>query len=106
MDYLFTRPQLRKLMIEYLNDFLNHCSVSEYDSFIVVDYNYDAHNWNDNGDDVAMEYDSDDGRLYIDKDFLDKFSIWFPLDMKQSKSFIEDWFENMFNVKIKYVAKN
>ena len=51
-----------------------------------------------------MEYDSDDGRLYIDKNFLDKFSIWFPLDMEQIKEFIKNWFENMYNVKIKLVS--
>ena len=51
-----------------------------------------------------MEYDSDDGRLYIDNDFLNKFSIWFSLDMEQIKEFIKDWFEDMYNVKIKYVT--
>ena len=51
-----------------------------------------------------MEYDSEDGRLYIDKNFLDKFTSWFPLDMQQSKSFIKDWFEDIYNVKIlKYI---
>lgn len=98
MNYLVTHPQLRKFMTEYLNDFLNHCSVSEFDSFIVIDYDYEY------SDDIAMEYDSDDGRLFIDKNFLDKFSIWFPLDMEQAKKFIKDWFEDMYNVKVKYVA--
>ena len=51
-----------------------------------------------------MEYDSEDGRLYIDNDFLNKFTSWFPLDMEQSKSFIKDWFEDMYNVKIKLVS--
>lgn len=102
MNYLVTHPQLRKFMTEYLNDLLNQFSVSEIDSFIVIDYNYpipDPHSI----DDIVMEYDSDDGSLYIDNDLLDKFTSWFPLDMKQSKSFIKDWFEDMYNVKIKYV---
>tara|TARA_R110000868_G_scaffold19520_1_gene83976 strand:- start:57 stop:371 length:315 start_codon:yes stop_codon:yes gene_type:complete len=103
MNYLVTHPQLRKFMTEYLNDFLNHCSVSEFDSFIVIDYNYDEPD-EYSIDDIAMEYDSDDGRLYIDKNFLDKFTSWFPLDMQQSKSFIKDWFEDMYNVKIKLVS--
>jgi hypothetical protein len=89
-------------MIEYLNDFLNNCRVSDPDSFIVINYNYDEPD-EYSIDDVAMEYDSDDGRLFIDKNFLDKFSIWFPLDMEQSKLFIKDWFESVYNVKIKYV---
>ena len=103
MNYLVTHPQLRKFMTEYLNDLLNQFSVSEIDSFIIIDYNYDKPDEH-SIDDIAMEYDSDDGRLYIDKNFLDKFSIWFPLDMEQIKEFIKDWFEDMYNVKIKYVT--
>ena len=103
MNYLITHPQLRKFMTEYLNDLLNQFSVSEIDSFIIIDYNYDEPD-EYSTDDIAMEYDSDDGRLYIDKNFLDKFSIWFPLDMEQIKEFIKNWFENMYNVKIKLVS--
>lgn len=103
MNYLVTYPQLRKFMTEYLNDLLNQFSVSEINSFIIIDYNYDEPD-EYSIDDIAMEYDSDDGRLYIDKNFLDKFSIWFPLDMEQIKEFIKNWFENMYNVKIKLVS--
>ena len=103
MNYLVTYPQLRKFMTEYLNDLLNQFSVSEIDSFIIIDYNYDEPD-EYSIDDIAMEYDSDDGRLYIDNDFLNKFSIWFSLDMEQIKEFIKDWFEDMYNVKIKYVT--
>jgi hypothetical protein len=89
-------------MTEYLNDLLNQFNVIEIDRFIVIDYNNpipDPYSI----DDIVMEYDSNDGRLYIDNDFLNKFSIWFPLDMEQSKLFIKDWFESVYNVKIKYV---
>lgn len=103
MNYLVTYPQLRKFMTEYLNDLLNQFNVIEIDSFIIIDYNYDEPD-EYSIDDIAMEYDSDDGRLYIDKNFLDKFSIWFPLDMEQIKEFIKNWFENMYNVKIKLVS--
>ena len=103
MNYLVTYPQLRKFMTEYLNDLLNQFSVSEIDSFIIIDYNYDEPD-EYSIDDIVMEYDSDDGRLYIDNDFLNKFSIWFSLDMEQIKEFIKNWFENMYNVKIKYVT--
>ena len=103
MNYLVTHPQLRKFMTEYLNDLLNQFSVSEIDSFIIIDYNYNEPD-EYSIDNIAMEYDSDDGRLFIDKNFLDKFSIWFPLDMEQIKEFIKDWFEDMYNVKIKYVT--
>ena len=103
MNYLVTHPQLRKFMTEYLNDLLNQFSVSEIDSFIIIDYNYDEPD-EYSIDDIVMEYDSDDGRLYIDNEFLNKFSIWFSLDMEQIKEFIKNWFEDMYNVKIKYVT--
>jgi len=103
MNYLVTHPQLRKFMTEYLNDLLNQFNVIEIDRFIVIDYNNpipDPYSI----DDIVMEYDSSDGRLFVNKDFFDKFTSWFPLDMEQSKSFIKDWFEDMYNVKIKYVT--
>ena len=103
MNYLVTHPQLRKFMTEYLNDLLNQFNVIEIDRFIVIDYNNpipDPYSI----DDIVMEYDSDDGRLYIDNEFLNKFSIWFSLDMEQIKEFIKNWFEDMYNVKIKYVT--
>jgi hypothetical protein len=86
-------------MTTYLDDFLNHCSVHEVDSFIVVNYN----NPEPEIDDVVMEYDSSDGRLYVDRSFLKTFVSWFPLDIEQTNSFIKDWFEDTFKVKIKYV---
>ena len=99
MNYIVTHPQLRKFMTEYLDDFLNRCSVHEVDSYIVVDYNSPEPEI----DDVAMEYDSSDGRLYVDRYFFGTFTSWFPLDVEQSKSFIKDWFEDIYKVKIKYV---
>ena len=101
MNYLVTHPQLRKFMIEYLNDFLNNCSVSDPDSFIVINYNYDEPD-EYSIDDVAMEYDSDDGRLYLDKNFTLFFKNYFPNE-DDVIQFIKDWFENEFGVKIKYI---
>jgi hypothetical protein len=84
-------------MTTYLDDFLNHCSVHEVDSFIVVYYD------GDDDSEVVMEYDSSDGRLYVDRSFLKTFTSWFPLDIEQTNSFIKDWFEDIYKVKIKYV---
>ena len=101
MNYLVTHPQLRKFMTEYLNDLLNQFSVSEIDSFIIIDYNYDEPD-EYSIDDIAMEYDSDDGRLYLGKDFTLFFKNYFPNE-DDVIPFIKDWFENEFGVKIKYI---
>ena len=50
-----------------------------------------------------MEYDYDDGRLYIDRTFLTNFSkIYFPND-DDAGPFIKDWFENEFGVDIDFM---
>lgn len=50
-----------------------------------------------------MEYDYSDGRLWINKWFLNTFSQLFPLNLEQSGEFIKTWFENRFNVKINFI---
>ena len=52
---------------------------------------------------TIFEYDDEDGRLLIIKDVLDDFMSWFPLDEEDSQVFIKNWFEETFNVKVKYI---
>lgn len=97
MKLIITESKLKDLQTSYINDFYNHASVSEFDSFIVMFYNK-----TDDDDEVVMEYDSDDGRLYIDSKFVKDFGVtYFPND-DDARPFIRDWFENVFGVKIKY----
>ena len=97
MKIIITESKLKDFRTSYLNDFHNHASVSKFDSFIVVYYNE-----TDDDDSIAMEYDSDDGRLYLDRGFTLFFKNYFPNE-DDVIPFIKDWFENEFGVKIKYI---
>jgi hypothetical protein len=100
MKIIITENKLRELQLQYLNGFLYN--ISNFDNFIIIYYP----NYGDEDDfesDVLMEYDYDDGRLYIDKTFLTNFSkVYFPND-DDAGPFIKDWFENEFGVDIDFM---
>ena len=100
MKIIITENKLRELQLQYLNGFLYN--ISNVDNFIIIYYP----NYGDEDDfesDVLMEYDYDDGRLYIDRTFLINFSkIYFPND-DDAGPFIKDWFENEFGVDIDFM---
>jgi hypothetical protein len=50
-----------------------------------------------------MEYDSDDGRLYIHKSFLTNFSNFYFTNDDDAGPFIKDWFEHQYGVDIEYI---
>ena len=99
MKIIITENKLRELQLQYLNGFLGN--ISDFDNFIIIYYpNYDE---DDFENDVLMEYDYDDGRLYIDKTFLNNFAkIYFPND-DDAQPFIKHWFENEFGVDIDFM---
>ena len=85
-------------MTSYLDE-RSSGGITKFYTFILI-YYYDLY---DDYDDleVLMEFDSEDGRLYIDKSFIDTFDKLFPFG--KSQLFIEEWFENKFGVEVKYV---
>lgn len=52
---------------------------------------------------VDMEYDYDDGRLYVNKDFRNHFMDLFNKSLEESNSLFKDWFEYKFGEKVEYV---
>ena len=96
MKYLVTNTQLYKLMMDYLNNYHRDNIETQFDTYIIIQ----GRNEDDDVDDITMEHDSYDNRLYIDKSFLETFSGWFPLDIEDSMEFIKDWFEWEFGVNI------
>lgn len=83
-------------MTTHLDSFMDNNDVSYLDNFIIIYSN----NVDDNFNDVMIEYDNEDGRLFIDEYFLKGFISWFPLDEEDSQEFIKDWFEETFKVKV------
>ena len=103
MKDIITESQLNKvksklngLMISDLNRLLDNDRTSDSE-FIVIYYN-DVPLYEDG---VILEYGFDDGRLYIEKDFLDTFSSMYPLNKRESAEFISNWFSKEFEVDVK-----
>jgi hypothetical protein len=101
MNYAIPNERLNNLMSDYLNDFMDGCNVSKFDSFIALSKkNHDDFEYTE----VLMEYDYSDSRLWMDTNTVNNFITWFPISRPEAKKFIKDWFENTFNVKISYVS--
>ena len=98
MDYIIPQERLKNLMTSFLDERLSG-GVTKFDTFILI-YYYDLYDDYDDSE-VLMEFDSEDGRLYIDKSFINTFDKLFPFG--KSQLFIEEWFENKFGVEVKYV---
>jgi hypothetical protein len=103
MKYIITESQLNKvksklndLMISDLNRLLDNDRTSDSE-FIVIYYN-DVPLYEDG---VIMEYGFEDGKLYIEKEFLDTFSSMYPFKKKESAEFISNWFSKEFEVDVK-----
>jgi hypothetical protein len=100
MKIIITENKLRELQLQYLNGFLGN--ISDFENFIIIYYPSNGDE-DDFMNDVLMEYDSEDNRLYIDKTFLTNFSkVYFPND-GDAGPFIKHWFENEFGVDIDFM---
>ena len=100
MKVIITENKLRKLQINHLDETLRG-GVSKYDNFIIIYYYDTADDYFDS--EVLMEYDSEDGRLYVDNKFLKDFGLTYFANEEDVEPVIKDWFENEFEVKIKYI---
>jgi len=99
MKIIITENKLRDLQLQYLNSSIG--STSDYDNFIII-YYPTGHD-DDYDSEIMMEYDSEDGRLYIDKSFLNNFAkVYFPNE-DDAGPFIKNWFEHQYGVEIKYI---
>ena len=100
MKIIITENKLRNLQLQYLNNSIG--SDSDFEEFIIV-YYPSSDDEDEFMDDVMMEFDHTDGRLYIDKSFLDNFGkVYFPNE-DDAGPFIKDWFEYQYGVDIKYM---
>ena len=100
MKYVITENRLENFFKNYLDSFLDSKIISDLGgNFIVV-----ASKINDNDDtwEDFMEYDRSDGRLWINRDVLKSMNDIFNFDKEKIVKIIREWFENKFNVEIKY----
>ena len=86
------------LMTEYLNSWVNSRRLVEFDRFIILE--------NPNGEeenDVDMEYDGDDGRLWVRQELFSTLVDLFGKDNVETLDFIGKFFEYKFGVEVKKV---
>ena len=86
MKYIISEHKLDKLIFEVIDGYLKKNRQS-FDSFII--YSFEGP---DNEDDVTIEYDYEDGRLFIRKNFVMFIADMFGLTPKQSQLKIYEWF--------------
>ena len=100
MKYIISESRVFDFMRSYLDTFADTKAVSEPNPFIVIAQpsQGDDEQWDD-----YMEYDHTDGRLWINKSFLSQFCDIFGLNNQEARTFISDWFESRFEVKINFV---
>ena len=86
------------LMTEYLNSWVNSRRLVEFDRFIVLE--------NPNGEeenDVDMEYDGDDGRLWMRDSLFNTLIDLFRKSHIETMVFVGKYFEYKFGVEVKKV---
>jgi hypothetical protein len=100
MKYFITESRLNDFIIQYLNSWSENRYINGFDTFITITSRDET---DDIEDEVDMEYDYDDGRLYVNKDFRNHFMDLFNKSLEESNSLFKDWFEYKFGEKVEYV---
>lgn len=99
MKYIITESKLDEIRTNYLNDRTG--SSSTFDNFIIINHPGEP---DDIEDSVIMEYDYEDGRLYINSNFGYGFSDLFFNNDEEAYEFMSEWFENKFDVFVEYTS--
>lgn len=100
MKYTIIQQRLNDFKISYLDNISQNPAM--LDNFIVVSRQDEGEDIDQN---VIMEYDYEDGRLYVENSFFRSFyDMFFPSeDYWDVGNFIITWFEKKFGVDVEYV---
>jgi hypothetical protein len=95
MKYIITESRLDRLMTEYLNTWVSSRRLIKFDRFIIVeDPNGEPEN------DVDMEYDGEDGRLWVRQEIFSTLVDLFGKGENETLEFIGKFFEYKFGVQV------
>lgn len=100
MKYVISENRLTQFMNDYLNTFVDSKVAYTSDPYLIVSQpnQGDDEIWED-----YMEWDRIDGRLWINKSFYRNLKDLFGMEDSKLQNFIADWFENRFNVQVKFI---
>jgi hypothetical protein len=95
MKYIIIESKLDMLMTDYLNTWVGSRRLIEFDRFIVLeDPNGEPEN------DIDMEYDGEDGRLWVRQEIFSTLVDLFGKDENETLEFIGKFFEYKFGVQV------
>ena len=103
MKYIIKESTAKKMAFEGIKDVINDLNLyrKTFDSFIIY-----AHYGEDDfvGDSVVIEYDSEDGRLYIQNSYFQNvLSLFGFTTIEEQKELFSDWFKYYEGIKPEYV---
>jgi len=95
MKYIITESKLDMLMTDYLNTWVGSRRLIEFDRFIVLEDPY-----GEPENDIDMEYDGKDGRLWVRQQLFDTLVDLFGKEEGETLNLIGKYFENKFGVQV------
>lgn len=104
MKIIITEEQHKQILYDYIAEYVNYTldenEPYRFDSFIVI---YDFNNVGDIEDDILIEYDNSDGRLWFSKNYMYRLQSFIPLDKEVIHDIVKDCFEKKFDVEVSFV---
>jgi hypothetical protein len=104
MKYIITESMAKKMAFEAIKD-----KIGELNMDRTLMYNFIIYSLRDEDDigvnSVIIEYDSEDGRLYVDPKPFEFILSMFGMDNNEddTKQFFMDWFEHYEGIRPEYV---
>jgi hypothetical protein len=98
MKIIIKESKVDMLMTEYLNSWVDSRKIIEFDRFIVLENPI-----GEEENEVDMEYDGEDGRLWTRQNFLYTLSDLFGKNYVDTMVFVGKFFEYKFGVEVNKV---
>jgi hypothetical protein len=98
MKIIIKESKIDMLMTEYLNSWVDSRKIVEFDRFIVLE---DPNGEEEN--EVDMEYDGEDGRLWARRNLLNTLTDLFGKSYVETLVFVGKFFEYKFGVEVNKV---
>lgn len=95
MKIIINESRLGMLMTQYLNTWVGSKKLIEFDRFIILEDPY-----GEEENDVVMEYDDEDGRLWVSQELFETLVTLFGKSDIETLEFIGKFFEHKFGVQV------
>jgi hypothetical protein len=98
MKYIIKESKIDMLMTEYLNTWVGSRRLIKFDRFIILEDPY-----GEEENDIDMEYDGEDGRLWFRKELRNLLMDLFGKSYVETSVFVGKFFEYKFGVEVNKV---